>query len=86
MMMIFMHILEYIYDFEHNVIRKFCTQFFWIINFKAHICIDPNFMVHTCIDQIYYVTDLVQHNLSAVQALSFFFSALLMNIHLESTV
>jgi hypothetical protein len=33
-----------------------------IVNFKVHICMNPNFMVHTRIDRICYVTE---HDLSS---------------------
>jgi hypothetical protein len=42
-----------------------------IMNFKVHICIDPNFMVHTRIGRIYDVTDFEQRNLNAAQAIYF---------------
>jgi hypothetical protein len=76
----------------HYQIIKYCTRppVCSIIDFNVHICIDPNFTDHTRIDRIYYVTDLMPHDLSAAQIIYVtgvidFFQTLLMSI-LESTV
>ena len=61
-----------------------CLPICSIVNFKVHICMNPNFMVHTRIDRFCYVTE---HDLSSAQAIiDFFFLNLLMNILLEITV
>jgi hypothetical protein len=66
----------------HAKIIKFRTWYHppicCIINFKVHICIDPNFMVHIRTDRIYYVTEIsVQHRqfISQMYIINFFLNS-----------